>query len=450
MALYVLVNLYKKSLFLSDVIIIVGSLLFYATFGSKNLSILLIPLIIDYFLGRQIGNSTGFMRKVLFVVGIVINILLLGYFKYSHFFVAQIASFFPIASLKNFLSQSLIIPVGISFITFQRISYLTDIYRKKTVPEKNPIRYAVYALIFPHLIAGPIVRYVDIKNELRARVFSHENFYIGMKLFAIGLFLKVFIADQLFLIEEHLISMLSSLSSLLSMLLILCFSLRLYFDFLGYSLMAIGIASILGFHFPDNFNSPYTSTSITVFWRRWNMTLSQWIRDYVYIPLGGNKKGEIRTYINILASMFLAGLWHGAGWNYVIWGTFHGIFMVIERYGMKLKIHLPYRLRQLITFIVVSFLWIVFRFTKLEDLKILLGNLSQLTFFDISQLTHNKIMAALPAFVIGIIWIVAIKEIKLRQERSTLVKLFLYALLLFGTIMFSLTQRTIGFIYFQF
>jgi alginate O-acetyltransferase complex protein AlgI len=402
-------------------------------------------------LGMAIEKShSKRIKRILFLGGIILNILLLGYFKYSHFIIEQILLYVSNEGLKQFLAKSIILPVGISFITFQRISYLTDVYTSKTKSEKNILRYAVYALIFPHLIAGPIVRYVEIKDELKKRILTHENFYMGIKLFAVGIFLKVFLADQFFLIEEYLMPLLKSLDTLLSLVLVFTFSLRLYFDFLGYSLMAIGIASILGFHFPDNFDSPYSATSITNFWRRWNITLSNWIRDYVYIPLGGNRKGEIRAAINLLLAMLFAGLWHGAGWNFIIWGGLHGIFMAIERVFKKISFTLSRRLSQVVTFTLVSFLWIIFRFTKLEDIQTLIHNLSRLTFFDMSQLTQNTIMTAFPAFLIAFYWIIAIKEKKLRDDHPSLLKLTLFSVLLFGTILFSFTRRSISFIYFQF
>ncbi|MEO8581120.1 MAG: MBOAT family O-acyltransferase [Patescibacteria group bacterium] len=324
-------------------------------------------------------------------------------------------------------------------------------YKKKIKASTNFFHYTVYALLFPHLIAGPIVRYSEIFQEIKKRYVDYQSFFRGLVFFSVGLFLKTFIADQLFPLEEHLDTLITQLDTLKAVIITLSFSLRLYFDFLGYSLMAIGIASFFGFHFPDNFDSPYTSVSITDFWQKWNISLSLWIRDYIYIPLGGNRKGEIRTNLNLLITMILAGLWHGAGWNYIVWGTLHGCFLVTERIlPQNIIAKLPKRIRQILTFILVSSLWVIFKFKTLSEAKLVFHAMTTWTFFPLEDITQNILFATIPAWLIGVFWIICIKEKNLKAIQPNVWKLIFFSCLLFFSISFSMVKRSIAFIYFQF
>lgn len=452
LSLYLCAYYFSKSLTFANSILVILSLLFYISFGVSQIYILLIPLIFDFLLAILIEKlPKGNVRTGFFILGLLCNISMLAFYKYLGFFLMEIASPFVSGTIQRFLTTPTIFPVGLSFIIFQRISYLTDTYTKKISPTKNFLHYLVYAILFPHLIAGPIVRFYDIQSEVKKRIIDQNTFFEGIKLFSIGLFLKVFVADQLFLVEEHILAKLIDIDSFRAGIFIFSYSLRLYFDFLGYSLMAMGLAAFFGFHFPENFNSPYSATSVSDFWRKWNITLSNWIRDYVYIPLGGSRTSLWRTCVNVVLSMSIAGIWHGAGINFIIWGFFHGLLMAIERISKKyFVISIPIRIRQLLTFLVISLLWTVFRFSSVQEVMMIFSELISYTFFPLDSQTHNILMTSLPAWIVGIFWIVSVKERNISKITLTHPKLFLFTLLLIFTVVFSLTKRSITFIYFQF
>jgi alginate O-acetyltransferase complex protein AlgI len=457
-AFILLYLVFSKRIAFGNLIIIIFSLLFYSSFGLKNLPILIFPLIADFLIALWIYKTKNHKQRLwILSTAVFFNLLLLGYYKYANFLSDNMLILFPNSEFLLSLQKDILLPVGISFITFQRISYLIDTYRKQIIPEKNLLKYAAYASLFPHLIAGPIVRYSQIKNQLAKRVINSQTIYLASQLFVAGLFFKIIIANQLFLLEEHLTLFLMQLNSLESILLMLCFSFRIYFDFMGYSLMALGLAKFAGFDFPINFDSPYQSNSITEFWRRWNITLGSWLRDYLYIPLGGSKKGESRTYVNLLITMLLAGLWHGANWNFVIWGSIHGIFLAIERFftihsdHRLAKLHrLPKIMKVAYCFLLVTLAWTTFKFATPQEIFQLLGNVISFKFDEIDPITRNHIIATFPAFLIAFIWSFLFKE------RLIPLKHFNYKIGIFLSIAFililgySLIRRSIPFIYFQF
>ncbi|OGE32033.1 hypothetical protein A2631_02860 [Candidatus Daviesbacteria bacterium RIFCSPHIGHO2_01_FULL_44_29] len=438
--------------FFSNLLIIVSSLLFYASFGLQNLYILVLPLIVDYFLAIGIDHSKNQKtRRRLLTIGIIFNLLLLGYFKYENFLLKNLLLLFPGLKALVLLQKDILLPIGISFITFQRISYLIDTFRRKIKPTKNIIHYSVYATLYPHLISGPIVRFSDINKQLAKRTINSEVIFQASKFFALGLALKVFVADQLFLVEEALTANLHLLDTGLALIFMFYFSFRIYFDFLGYSLMAMGLAKFMGFDFPANFNSPYQSSSITQFWRRWNITLSSWLRDYLYIPLGGNRKGKLVTYLNLFITMLLAGLWHGANWNFVLWGALFGVLLIIERaFSSKFTIKPPQILQILYTFLIVSFSWLIFRLSTLADVSIVLSSLVKFTFNPFSRHIANILIATVPAIIVAVIWAFFLHErqipsIKLNVKNATII-----CVLFVAAVGFSLIRRSVPFIYFQF
>jgi alginate O-acetyltransferase complex protein AlgI len=285
---------------------------------------------------------------------------LLCFFKYWNFLWNNIEALIPGA--HRFPSEPITLPIGISFFTFQALSYVIDVHRGDVAALRNPIDFGLYKSLFPQLIAGPIVRYRDIAVELASRSVNLEGFARGVRRFVVGLGKKILIAnvlaavaDQIFALDPH------SLDAGTAWLGTICYTAQIYFDFSGYSDMAIGLGLMFGFHFLENFNYPYIARSITDFWRRWHISLSSWFRDYLYISLGGNRRGAVRTYVNLLVVFFLCGLWHGAAWNFVVWGIFHGVFLVIERVvrGARREsdswIGLPY------TLLVVMTGWVFFR-----------------------------------------------------------------------------------------
>ncbi|WP_026089219.1 MULTISPECIES: MBOAT family O-acyltransferase [Bacillus] len=314
-----------------NLVLLLLSLLFYAWGEPVYIVIMLFSACSDYLHGLWIYKfrlSKPIIAKSFLISSLIINIGLLSFFKYSDFLITNLNLFLH-TDLKLL---NLPLPIGISFYTFQTMSYSIDVYRGDVLPQRNPIALATYVTLFPQLIAGPIVRYQVIAKEVINRSVTNENFAEGVKLFIIGLGKKVLIANNIGLlwnrIETQSFHDLSVLSAWLG---IIAFALQIYFDFSGYSDMAIGLGKMFGFHFPQNFNYPYISTNISEFWRRWHMTLGNWFRDYVYIPLGGSKKGKTRLYVNLFIVWALTGFWHGASWNFIIWGLYFGIIIALEK-----------------------------------------------------------------------------------------------------------------------
>ncbi|MFW2365991.1 MAG: MBOAT family O-acyltransferase [Desulforhopalus sp.] len=311
----------------------VGSLLFYAWGEGIYLLLMLTSISVNYVSGRLLhAYQVPSIRKTLFVIAVVLNLCILGYYKYGHFVADNVNFILDILELPLIQLAPIRLPIGISFFTFQALSYIIDVYRKKIEPQKNFINLGLYIALFPQLIAGPIVRYHDIAAQLVDRKVSTQGFATGIQRFLFGLSKKVLIANPMAVIADQILALPGTeLTAPVAWLGIFCFILQLYYDFSGYSDMAIGLGRMFGFHFLENFNYPYISRSMGEFWRRWHISLGTWIRDYIYLPLGGSQLGEVRTQINLFIIFFLCGLWHGASWNYVVWGIYNGIFILIER-----------------------------------------------------------------------------------------------------------------------
>ncbi len=359
----------------SKAFLVFASLFFYSWWNIKYLPLILISMIFNYSLGRELTNPKKLKRvskKRLLFIGVAFNLGLLGYFKYMDFFIANINHFLG----SDIKLLHLALPLAISFYTFQQIAYLVDSYRGET-KEYDFLNYAVFVTFFPQLIAGPIVHHKEMMPQfakLKNKVINLENVAAGLFIFFMGLFKKVVIADtfaewaaQGFDLAKEL-NMLEAWSTSLS------YTFQLYFDFSGYTDMAIGLALLFNIKLPTNFLSPYKATSIQDFWRRWHITLSHFLRDYIYIPLGGNRKGEARTYLNLFITFLLGGLWHGAGWTFIFWGALHGAALVIHRAWQKLKIKLPTLLAWFLTFNFINIAWVFFRAKSFDDaLKVLKG-----------------------------------------------------------------------------
>ncbi len=309
-------------------------------------------------------------RKILLIISLVCNLGLLGFFKYYNFFIGSLA---PLLNSFGFKTGtlSIILPVGISFYTFQTLSYTIDVYRNKLEPCDNFFDFALFVAFFPQLVAGPIVRASVFLPQLKTkRQLTLSRFAEGSKQFIIGLFKKAFIADNIAFFVDFVFKNVDVFDGATVWLAVLAYSIQIYCDFSGYSDMAIGISRILGYDLPVNFNYPYLAKSVTEFWQRWHISLSTWLRDYLYIPLGGNRKGRVRTYINLLITMILGGLWHGAAWTFVLWGVLHGVALAInkgfrELFGNKIKKTLLYNLVSwCLTFLVVIVGWVLFRSTN--------------------------------------------------------------------------------------
>mgnify|MGYP005610925209 FL=1 len=349
-------------------ILFLFSLLFYAWGGVSFTLLLLGSIFVNYIAGLLIDRYRKYGKSILFGA-IILNLSTLFYFKYANFFVDNLNLLITRLGASSITIQKVILPIGISFFTFQGISYIVDVFRGNVAAQRNPVIIGSYIALFPQLIAGPIIRYNEIESQFTRRDFTIENFYNGIKRFTLGLARKVFLANQLALIADSIFALeTSEMTPLIAWAGILCYALQIYHDFAGYSDMAIGLGKMFGFTFPENFNFPYIAQSIQEFWRRWHITLSAWFKDYLYIPLGGNRCSQRRVLINLYIVFFCTGLWHGASWNFVIWGLLHGTFLVIERIGFKKileKIWSP--IRHLYTLLIVLVAWVFFRTETLPD-----------------------------------------------------------------------------------
>ena len=321
---------YLSPRFLKNLIIVIGGLIFYAWGEPVYILIMLFVCIFDYINGLILDKFMG--RKVLCLAvltgSIVVNLGLLGFFKYSGFFINNLNGMFGV----NLAVINLPLPIGISFYTFQSISYVVDVYLGKEKAQKNIIAYATFVTMFPQLVAGPIMKYKDIAKQIEQRQESMALFGEGAMLFIIGLSKKVLLANNIGLVWQHIKSTpMGEISVLTAWLGIIAFTFQIYFDFSGYSDMAKGLGKMFGFQLMQNFNYPYISKSVTEFWRRWHISLGSWFREYLYVPLGGNRAGSLKQYRNIFIVWFLTGFWHGASWNFVVWGLYFGLFVTIEK-----------------------------------------------------------------------------------------------------------------------
>lgn len=353
------------------------SLLFYGWSEPTYIWIMLLSIVIDYTCGRLVGKyrqSSPKKAKAALIASVVLNLSILGFFKYADFIIKNL-SLIPIFSALKPLGIAL--PVGISFYTFQTMSYTLDVYLGEAKVQKNIATFGSYVTMFPQLIAGPIVRYRDVDNALRSRSHTIDNAARGIKRFICGLAKKVLLANTAGAFYETFVSNVNNSPNVLSAWMgVIFFAFQIYFDFSGYSDMAIGLGYIMGFDFPENFNYPYISKSITEFWRRWHITLSTWFREYVYIPLGGNRKGKARTFINLLVVWFLTGLWHGASWNFVLWGLYFAIILIIEKAFLgKWLEKLPRFISHIYAIFLILFGWFIFIWCDLENPIIYLKSL---------------------------------------------------------------------------
>jgi alginate O-acetyltransferase complex protein AlgI len=348
---------------LRNFVLLFFSYLFYLYGAAGFLLILILSTLADYVLGLLIDRKAKYNRLWL-SLSLLLNLGLLAYFKYANFFVAELNTFLLGWNFFPIEWSEVILPIGISFFTFQKLSYIIDVYRGKSPALVNVIDFALYIAMFPQLIAGPIVRFSYIRRQLKERRESWNNFYNGTLRFCWGLLKKVVIASSCAQITDVIFGLnLESLDTKVAWLGAITYTLQIYFDFSAYSDMAIGLGMLFGFTFPENFNRPYSALSITDFWRRWHITLSRWFRDYLYIPLGGNRRGTTRTCLNMAVVCVLCGLWHGANWTFLLWGIYHGIFLIIERIsGLRDVSPKKYMIaRRWVTLLIVMVGWVLFR-----------------------------------------------------------------------------------------
>lgn len=353
-----------------NIILLLFSLAFYAWGEPKYILLMIITIIVVYLFGLLIDKYNREekcqKKKISLILCIIIVIGNLVFFKYSNFLLENLNILFN----TNIKSLNIIMPIGISFYTFQILSYIIDLYKGKVKLQKNIFSLALYVTLFPQLIAGPIVRYETIENEISNRKETLDDITIGCKRFIIGLSKKVLIANQMALLADLIYNNYTNIyGTSIIWLGTLAYTLQIYFDFSGYSDMAIGLGRIFGFHFLENFDYPYISKSVTEFWRRWHISLSTWFRDYIYIPLGGNRVSKFKWIRNILIVWLLTGLWHGAAWNFIIWGLYYGILLLFEKlFFNKILDKLPNIVKWIYTFIIVMIGWMIFRANSLSEL----------------------------------------------------------------------------------
>lgn len=349
---------------LKNVALLSISLLFYAWGEGLYVLLMLASIVANYVTGLLIGNAETTRRaKIFLALSLLFNFSLLCFFKYGMFLVENLNHILETVYISQIKLTNIHLPIGISFFTFQAVSYNFDVYRKQTAPQRSLVNLGLYISLFPQLIAGPIVRYHNIAKSLTNRVVTAYDFSSGIKRFLFGLSKKVLLANPLGSVADKIFDLpATELTTPLAWLGACCYTLQIYYDFSGYSDMAIGLGRMFGFRFLENFNYPYIAKSIRDFWRRWHISLSSWFRDYLYIPLGGNRKGRLRTYINLLVVFFLCGLWHGASWTFICWGLYHGAFLIIERTtigNLVEKTWLP--LRHITTLLIIIVGWVIFR-----------------------------------------------------------------------------------------
>ncbi|WP_195516845.1 MBOAT family O-acyltransferase [Paraclostridium bifermentans] len=416
----VLVSYYIAPRRLRNTVILLASLLFYA-WGEPTYIILIIISILINYLGAlliRVHIKNKDKSKFIFITLLLIDISILFFFKYYGFAIECLGSIIGL-DLKV---KSISLPLGISFYTFQQISYIADIYMQKVKPERNLIDFATYITMFPQLIAGPIVKYDDIHKQLANRKESINKFGEGVQRFIIGLGKKVILANNIGVISTQVKEVnLNDLSIVLSWIGIIAFTLQIYFDFSGYSDMAIGLAKMFGFDFLENFDYPYISKSITEFWRRWHMSLGGWFREYIYIPLGGNKKGTLIQVRNLFIVWFTTGLWHGASTNFVVWGLYFGVILFIEKIYLKdLLKKIPSIFSHIYTLIIVMIGWIIFDMNTLTDsghyIKIMFGFGNNIFIDNLAKyiLTNNFII-----LLIGLICSTKLIKIYMNKIKST-------------------------------
>lgn len=429
-------------------ILLIFSLLFYAWGEPLYIFLMIFSIVINYYLALKINKNKDTKRRNIFILTITINILLLVFFKYLGWITENI-NFLPGIKIP-YLNISL--PIGISFYTFQIISYIIGIYKKNTKVQRNIFYLGCYVVAFPQLIAGPIVRYETVCEELENRKENIKDFSEGVRRFIIGLSKKVIVADNLAYICDTIFKgSYTEYGFIGSWIGIIAYTLQIYYDFSAYSDMAIGMGRMLGFHYLENFNYPYIAKSVTDFWRRWHISLSSFFRDYVYIPLGGNRNKQLR---NILIVWILTGLWHGAAWNFIIWGLYFGIILIIEKYlwGNKLNT-LPVIIQRIYTFLLVIISWVIFRSESLNEvINILksmffingLGNINYLKYIQVLQFRHILVL------VLGLVFSYPLyPKIKERTNNSLIFDILLIILFII-TIIFILSSSYSPFIYFRF
>ena len=433
-------------------ILLLFSLIFYAWGEPIYILLMIFSSIVDFINGKNIEKhkDDNKKKKIFLIISIIINISLLGFFKYADFFIKVINNILyldiPLLNLG--------LPIGISFFTFQTMSYSIDVYRGDVKAEKDFLTFMTYVCMFPQLIAGPIVRYETVSSELHKRDINFKKFADGFTRFLRGLFKKVLIANNIGLLFTLITSSeVNDISIMTGVLAIVSYAFQIYFDFSGYSDMAIGIGNMCGFTFLENFNYPYISKSITEFWRRWHISLSSWFKDYVYIPLGGSRVNILKNIRNILIVWILTGFWHGASWNFIFWGLYYGILLLLEKFVLKKYIDkLPDFVKHIYTIVLVFIGWMIFAF---DDSKYLFGFIKALTsnkFVDSAFLYYfkNYFLILVTAIVFSLPVYPKVKEKMNNSIFTSLLSISIYVILFIITLSYLVSDTYNPFLYFRF
>jgi len=434
---------------LKNAVLMIMSLLFYAWGEPIYVLLMIYSIIMNYAVGLMIDSEKTHKKSIL-VFGIVLNLFILGFFKYYGFLIDNINGLFGL----NIQAKKLALPVGISFYTFQALSYIIDVYRGKVKSQKNIINFATYITMFPQLIAGPIVRYGDICKEFDKRFITLYSFGRGALRFMFGLAKKVLLANLLGEMFEEIAAFNCDVSTVTAWFGAVCYTLQIYFDFSGYSDMAIGLGRMMGFTICENFNYPYISKTVTEFWRRWHMSLSGWFKEYVYIPLGGNRVSAAKHIRNILIVWLLTGLWHGAAWNFVLWGLYYAVLLLLDKYVTS-RMKLPGWLTYIFTMVLVIVGWVIFSSDSLAVAGTTIASMfgfASRGFVDsvgVYYLMTGGILMILGVFfsmpVVGTI------QTKLKKSTVGCAFLYIFALLLFvACVLYLVTSNYNPFLYFRF
>ena len=437
-------------------ILLFASLLFYAWGEPKYIILMLISILVNYCFALIIDKYRNkFTSKIVLIISIIFNLFFLFVFKYYDFVISNINGIFN----TTFKLSNLALPIGISFYTFQILSYVIDVYKDEVKVQKNIFTLGTYIALFPQLIAGPIVRYSTIEEELRERIITFDKFVKGIKRFIVGLSKKVIIANNMAFIADTIFNSPSVLNySWITLLMAtLAYTFQIYFDFSGYSDMAIGLGQMFGFDFLENFDYPYISTSVTDFWRRWHISLSTWFRDYIYIPLGGNRVSKLRWIFNMFVVWLFTGMWHGASWNFIIWGLYYFVLLILEKLllGNILK-RLPKILCWVYAFVIINIGWLIFRIEDINLLKHIMINIFTLNGSNfISDLAYNYMLLNNAIyFIAAIIFSFPIVKVISDRIKNNTIKLLLSNVILLVLFIFCIilliNSSYNPFIYFRF
>lgn len=436
-------------------VLLIFSLLFYAWGGLSFFPLLIFSIILNYVCGIMVEKyrEDAQKKKIVLIIAIVMNVLFLGVFKYTNFIVDNINSLFNLA----ISIPTIPLPIGISFYTFQAMSYVIDVYRKDGKVQKNILNLGLYISMFPQLVAGPIVRYQTVDDQINNRNISFEKIHNGFDRFIIGLFKKVIISNTVGELSSIVYNSSTSVMSVsFSWLGAIAYMLQIYFDFSGYSDMAIGLGKMFGFDFLENFNYPYIAKNVSDFWRRWHISLGSWFRDYIYIPLGGNRVENIKVYRNLFVVWLITGIWHGASWNFIIWGLYFGSFIMLERMGLqKILNRFPSYVQHIYLLLVVLIGWVIFSQPSLKDvvqyLKVMFG-LTQLPFINGYTTFYLKeyAMPLILAFIGSVPLLKILKKMKYTQYTLHLIRPFAICLAFILTIIYMVNSTFNPFIYFNF